>query len=95
MALLMNVTLNDAPTGIPVPTAYVRVTDVTVTRAGQATISLDYWASEAVYRAGRFRPWRTAKLVMDTFNAAAPVSFRAQLYAWLKTQPEFTAAQDV
>ena len=96
MALRRPYLLNDTPTGNAVPNAYVRVAAVSVNERDQARITLHYWTSRAVYLAGGlFRPWKVDEsYIIDPLDQNSASNLKTQVYNWLKTQAEFSAAQD-
>jgi len=88
MALLLD--LKTSPVGLPLPTAYVRVSEVHVDKE-KAQVQVMTFANEAA-RQATARPvifathtFETAKLTGDLFPA---------VYAALKALPEYEGAKD-
>jgi hypothetical protein len=97
MALRRPYALNDTPTGNACNNAYVRISNVRFAeKRDVAMLTLEYWATRAVYLSGQFEPWKVDRTsyIVDPFDQDSAFNLKTQLYNWLKTQPEFLSAVD-
>jgi hypothetical protein len=101
MALQLNLTAEKTGVGVASPEAYARIVHLAFdTKTGKVTLSVDIHYDQAA-RAANKSPVSGGiysgfvGIDMPSIDVALAEGVRAVLYAWLKTQADFTGATDV
>ena len=93
MALSKSYTGNDTRTGTAYPSAYIRISKMTLTDSGQVILKVDFWQSRAWAKSGQKVPWDSIQCVMEGFDHSG-TNPKTQAYLWLvANEPRLVGAE--
>jgi hypothetical protein len=94
MALLSNLDSSQTLVGVAAPEAYTRIEAMVFDSGTGVQVTVSTYFDQAARQSSA--PIRTQTFYWDSFDHAnETMSPKTQIYAWLKTTPDFSGATDI